>query len=148
MTDKLTTLSTASEGVAPVAPSPKPQTQEERILAALGLLRGPLPRAVARWLVRYYDYLAAHLCLPFEARCAEDSGVLRPWTSSVTVVALLWPCDAHAQDGTGLKCKALRGAEATEIPLVDLEVEGDDPNAQLIEDYWYWFWNWQFDPKI
>ena len=94
-------------------PPSKPQTQEGRILAALGLLRGPLPHAVTQWLIRYYDYLAAHLCLPFEARCPEDTGVLRPWTSSVTVVKLLAPSDHSAQDGTGLKCKALRGGEAS-----------------------------------
>ncbi len=124
------------------------QTQEGRILAALGLVRGPLPHAVAKWLIRYHDFLAAHLLLPFEARCPEETGVLRPWTSNVIVVELLAPSDHFAQDGFGLKCKALRGAELCEIPLVDLEVESDQPNAQLIEDYWYWFWNWQFDPKI
>jgi hypothetical protein len=74
--------------------------------------------------------------------------MLRPWTSSVTVVELLLPADKRAQDETGLKCNALRGTELSEIPLVDLELETDHPNAQLIEDYWYWFWNWQFDPKI
>jgi hypothetical protein len=148
MTQSVTATSALNDGVAVVAPRSKPQTQEGRILAALGLLREPLPHAVAKWLIRYHEYLAAHLSLPFEARCPEDSGVLRPWTSNVTVVELLAPCDHPAQDGTGLKCKALRGSEATEIPLVDLEVENDHPNAQLIEDYWYWFWNWQFDPKI
>jgi hypothetical protein len=131
-----------------VAPPLKPQTQEDRILAALGLLRGPLPHAVAKWLIRYHDYLAERLCLPFEARCPEDAEVVRPWTSRVTVVKLLSPADHPPQDGAGLKCKALRDGETTEIPLVDLELETDHPNAQLIEDYWYWFWNWQFDPKI
>ena len=139
---------TLSGGPAGFTPSSQPGTQEGRILAALGLLRGPLPHAVTQWLIRYHDYLAAHLRLPFNARCPEDSGVLRPWTSSVTVVALLAPSDHPAQDGTGLKCKALRDGQTTEVPLIDLEVENDHPNAQLIEDYWYWFWNWQFDPGI
>ena len=143
-----TSVSPAIETQVVVIPVSKPQTQEGRILTALGLLRGPLPHAVTQWLIRYYDYLAAHLSMPFEARCPEDAGVIRPWTSNVTVVELLTPSDHLARDGTGLKCKALRGGEATEIPLVDLEVENDRPNAQLIEDYWYWFWNWQFDPKI
>ena len=34
------------------------------------------------------------------------------------------------------------------MPLVELEVENDQSNAELIEDYWYWFWNWRFDPQI
>ena len=130
-----------------VTQPPKPLTQEGRILAALGLLRGPLPHAVTKWLLRYYDHLAAELRLPFDARCPEDSGVLRPWTSSVTVVELIPPAwESH--DGAGLKCRARRGETLAEIPLVDLEIESDHPNAQLIEDYWYWFWNWQFDPHI
>ena len=149
MTRTATTSVPASiEAFTVVAPPSKPQTQEGRILAALGLLRGPLPHAVTKWLIRYYEYLAAHLCLPFEARCPEDTGVLRPWTSSVTVVEILPPSDHLVEDGTGLKCRAIRDAEATEIPLIDIEVETEHPNAQLIEDYWYWFWNWRFDPKI
>ena len=103
---------------------------------------------MTKWLVRYHDYLAARLCLPFDARSPEDTGVVRPWTSAVNVVALVPPGDRCAEEGTGLKCRALRGSETTEIPLVDLEVESEHPNAQLIEDYWYWFWNWQFDPRI
>jgi hypothetical protein len=131
-----------------VVSATKPQTQEGRILAALGLLRGPLPHVVSQWLMRYHGFLTAHLRLPFDARSPEESGVLRPWTSGVTVLALLPPGDRRADDDTGLKCKANRGAESAEIPLIDLEVDANHPNSQLIEDYWYWFWNWQFDPKI
>ena len=79
------TTSASIEAFARFTPLSKPQTQEGRILAALGLLRGPLPHAVIQWLIRYCDYLATHLCLPFEARCPEDTGTLRPWTSSVTL---------------------------------------------------------------
>ncbi len=148
MTESITATSASSEASTVITPPSKPQTQEGRILAALGLLRGPLPYAVTKWQIRYYDYLASRLCLPFDARCPEDSGVLRPWTSKVTVIALLAPSDRPANDAAGLRCKALRGAEVTEIPLIDLEVDSGHPNEQLIEDYWYWFWNWQFDPHI
>ena len=148
MIENLDMTSALTAGPAPFAPPAQPETQEGRILSALGLLRGPLPHAVAKWLARYHEYLAARLRFPFDARCPEETGVLRPWTSSVTVVALLPPSEHSARDGTGLKCRAFRGDQENEIPLVDLEVDGDHPNAQLIEDYWYWFWNWQFDPKI
>ena len=96
-----------------VIPPSKPQTQEGRILAALGLVRGPLPHAVTQWLIRYYDYLAAHLCLPFEARCPEDTrrapavDVQRDGRRVAAAVR------SSAQDGAGLKCKALRGDEAS-----------------------------------
>ncbi len=148
MTQTFTATSTSIERLAFVTQPSKPLTQEGRILAALGLARGPLPHVVAKWLLRYHEYLAANLSLPFDARCPEDSGVVRPWTSNVTVVELLAPSDRPAQDGPGLKCEAIRGGAASEISLADLEVEGDHPNAQLIEDYWYWYWNWQFDPRI
>jgi hypothetical protein len=148
MAEIIIATSTSLERVALVTQAPKPLTQEGRILAALGLVRGPLPHAVTKWLMRYYDYLSAQLRMPFDARCPEETGVLRPWTSNVTVIELVPPSDQSTQDGAGQKCKALRGGETCEIPLVDLEVENDHPNEQLIEDYWYWFWNWQFDPRI
>ena len=125
-----------------------PLSQEDRILAALGLSRGPLPRVSLNCVVRYCRYLAAALQFPFEARCPEESGVVRPWTATVTVVELLWPTVASGGSEGELLCKALRGTVPSEVPLVDLEVDGDHPNAQLIEDYWYWFWNWRFDPEI
>jgi hypothetical protein len=148
MNESITATSALPAKLPAVTLPGKSQTQEGRILAALGLIRGPLPQAVMKWLIRYHNYLAAHLRLPFEARCPEDSGVLRPWSSNVTVVELLTPSSFSTNDGMGLKCKAFRGGEATEIPLVDLEVLSDALDAQLIEDYWYWFWNWQFDPRI
>ncbi len=147
MADVITTSFFVETPAAIVRPA-KPLSQEGRILAALGLLRGPLPRAETKWLFRYYEYLAAHLCLPFDARCPEDSGLIRPWTSIATVVAILPPSESPSQDGTGLKCKALRNGAETEIPLIDLEIDSSHPNAQFVEDYWYWFWNWQFDPRI
>ncbi|MEI8373197.1 MAG: calcium-binding protein [Planctomycetota bacterium] len=148
MIHTVTETSASIEAFAVVAPPLKPQTQEGRILVALGLLRGPLPHAVTKWLIRYHEYLSSRMCFPFEARCPEETGVLRPWTSIIKVVELLAPSVRSAQDGAGLRCIAFRGSEQTEIPLIDLDVENDHPNVQLIEDYWYWFWNWQFDPQI
>jgi len=148
MTRTVTAISASIEAFAVFIPPPKPLTQEGRILAALGLAHGPLPHAVTKWLIRYYEYLSSRMCLPFEARCPEETGILRPWTSTVKVVELLEPSVRSAQDGAGLRCIAFRGGEQIVIPLIDLDVENDHPNVQLIEDYWYWFWNWQFDPQI
>ena len=53
--------------------------QECRILAALGLARGPLPRVTLTWLMRCHDCLAASLRLPFEARCPEVNCTSRIW---------------------------------------------------------------------
>ena len=148
MTESITATSASSEASTVITPPSKPQTQEGRILAALGLLRGPLPYAVTKWQIRYYDYLASRLCLPFDARCPEDSGVLRPWTSKVTVIARAGAVRSSREQRGGAEVQGACGAEVTEIPLIDLEVDSGHPNEQLIEDYWYWFWNWQFDPHI
>ena len=123
-------------------------SQEARILAALGLVCGPLPGVTIKWLTNYHAYLVANLRLPFEARCPEESGLIRPWTAIVTVEELLPPTDELSVADTGLLCKASHGATTIDVPFIDLEVEAGHRNAQLIEDYWYWFWNWRFDPHI
>ena len=30
-----------------------------------------------------------------------------------------------------------------ELSLIDLKLDENDPNHELVEDYWYWFWNWR-----
>jgi hypothetical protein len=122
--------------------------QEDRILAALGLARGPLPEVRTEWLNRYHDYLAANLSLPFGAEYAEDIAGYRQLVSRVTVVELV-PPDKHAgHEEFGLLCRALRGEQEIEVPVADVELTDSDANYRLIEDYWYWFWNWRFDPQI
>jgi hypothetical protein len=127
----------------------RPMTQEQRILGALGLLRGPLPRVSQIWLARYHCQLARTLVFPFEARCPEVAGTVRPWTTVVSVIELISPADNAIGNEAGLLCRALRADEASiEVPLIDLEVPAENANAEPIEDYWYWFWNWRFDPGI
>lgn len=148
MSHNFPSTSALTGAAAEAAAGGRPQAQEDRILTALGLSRNPLPRATAKWQAIYYQDLAGRLLLPFEARCPEDAGVLRPWTAIVTVVELLPPSDDRSENDMGLKCKALWNGTAITVPLVDLEVQDGHPNSQLIEDYWYWFWNWTFDPQI
>jgi len=122
--------------------------QEERIRAALGLVRGPLPEVETKWLHRYYDYLVENLSLPFEAEYAEDIAGYRQVVSPIAVVALLHPDDHGRHEEFGLLCRAKRGGQTLELPLADVELTDNSPNSRLIDDYWYWFWNWRFDPKI
>jgi hypothetical protein len=121
---------------------------EGRILKALGLHRGPLPEAGIEWLHRYYEYLNAQLALPFEAEYAEDVSGYRQVVSPIIVVAILRPGEDPRSETLGILCRATRGEQEIELPLVDVELTEDAPNSRLIEDYWYWFWNWRFDPKI
>ena len=83
--------------------------QEERIRAALGLARGPLPEVQSKWLHRYYEYLTANLSLPFDAEYAEDISGYRQLVSPVTVVALLHPDEHGRHEEFGLLCRARRG---------------------------------------
>jgi hypothetical protein len=38
---------------------------------------------------------------------------------------------------------SVAGISPGRVPLIELEIPGDSPNFQLIEDYWHWFWNWR-----
>jgi len=131
----------------PVVPV-EPTDQEGRIRIALGLVRGPLPHVTVVELERYYDYLLRHLELPFAVRYAGDLKPLGQPAIPMAVLALIHPRQTPAPEQTGLTCQASYGHQQLELPLVDLEVADDGPNAQKIEDYWYWFWNWRFDPRI
>jgi hypothetical protein len=122
--------------------------QERRILAALGLASGPLPKVQKEWLIRYHDHLVAKLFFPFEAEYAEDISGHRQIVSTVDVLALIHP-DSHPLDAEhGLLCRVRRGSEEIDVPLVDVEIQGNTSNSCFIEDYWYWIWNWRFDPQI
>jgi hypothetical protein len=133
---------------ASISRPPGPLNQEGRILAALGQFGGALPRVAMKWLIRYHDHLSRTLVFPFEARCPEESGPVRPLTALVSVVELVPPSVITRADDVGLLCRTVRKDLAVEVPLIELEVAFEHINAQLIEDYWYWFWNWRFDPGI
>jgi hypothetical protein len=131
-----------------VAAPPTSNNQESRILAALGLSHGPLPEVQSLWLLRYYEYLAANLRFPFEAEYAEDIPGYRQVVAPITVTVLLHPDEHAGHEDFGLRCRARRGTQEIDVPLVDVEPRLAESNGPLIEDYWYWFWNWRFDPRI
>ena len=89
------------------------------------------------------------MSFPFEGQYTEEVGFYKqPSYSQVRVVAILAPRDNPAGEYSGLICRAKRAEEEIEVALVDLEVDDQNPNFPLIEDYWYWIWNWRFDPRI
>ncbi|NUQ61580.1 MAG: hypothetical protein HUU20_03775 [Pirellulales bacterium] len=132
----------------PEAQHPLTADQEERIRAALGYTGHSLPAVRIEWLRRYYEYLTAHLLIPFAARCAADFAFPQPTDFSVTVVALFDPYKIASPDSSGLVCRVRNRHVESCTPLVDIEVDQRDANSQLLEDYWYWIWNWRFDPRI
>ena len=116
---------------------------EDRIRAVLGVSDGPLPEVRNETLQRYYAYLTTHLSLPFQVRHPEPIGLHEEIVRTVRVVGILDPSKVLDGESLGIVCKARQGKRRIELSLADLEVEEDDPNHQLIEDYWYWFWNWR-----
>jgi hypothetical protein len=117
--------------------------QKARILTALGLSGNRLPQVDDKNLARYYEYLAKNLSLPFRAHYPEPTTPLEEITHSCTVLELLDPAKYVSDEFSGIFCKTRKGKYEVNLPLVELEVPQDDPNFQLIEDYWYWFWNWR-----
>jgi hypothetical protein len=104
------------------APSPSDRERRQRILSALGSPRGRHLRVDPQSLARYYDYLVAHLELPFAA-CYP-----RPW------------CRAEFD---GLYCRTRKGKFIVNLPLVELTVLLPSKNVELLADYEYWFWHWR-----
>ncbi len=115
-------------------------TREDRIASVFGLSSGrTLPSVHPKSLSAYYEYLRVRLSIPFQAEyCALDDRTVR----KVAVVGLFSPMRPGIDLGRGLVCLARTSGSVLTLPLVDLEVPDDDPNFQLLEDYWYWAWNW------
>jgi hypothetical protein len=117
---------------------------ERRIKTALGQMQGRLPGVTLETLQAYYAHLARHLSFPFTARYPEPVGLHSEVIRSVVVVGIRNPADRPGlATCTGIVCRVRAGNQESDVPLADLEVEPDDPNYELIEDYWYWFWNWR-----
>jgi hypothetical protein len=124
-------------------PRPSADSRERRIRAIVGSpSRGALPRVNPQSLARYYDYLRRHLSFPFAAHFHEESGPERGAVRHVTVTGLMDPVFTPSAVLTGILCRARLPQREITVPLAELELDEEDPNARLIDDYWYWVWNW------
>lgn len=116
---------------------------DDRVRAVLDVNEGPLPPVGNNTLQSYYEYLTAHLALPFQARYPEPVSFHEEVVRTVTVAGILDPTKNLDCESLGIVGVGRQGKIMVEIPLADLEVDEDDENHQLVEDYWYWFWNWR-----
>jgi hypothetical protein len=122
--------------------SPPEPTQRRRIMQALGQANR-LPGVDDRSLARYYAYLSAQLSLPFAAHFPRPTDAFEEAEFRCQVIELLDP-ERHLGDGfDGIFCKVRKGRYELNLPLIELYLPEDDPNFQIIEDYWFWFWNWR-----
>jgi hypothetical protein len=110
-------------------------TQDDRIRAVFGLCGGDvLPLSNDECQQTYFHYLKARLAFPFAARyCDPVESPQRP----VTVMGM---CDEIPfQEDFGLVCNVLEGESLDAVSLCELQLDDDQPNYQLVEDYIAWF---------
>lgn len=118
--------------------------QDDRIRAVFGLTYDDVLPSVDNTSLRvYHDYLAANLSFPFKAHYSQETGIFRSNTRRVTVLALSDVDDTEIDDMYGLCCSARIGWRTANLPLGEIEVQHEEPNQPLVEDYCYWFWNWR-----
>ena len=117
-------------------------TQDDRIRKIFGLSEeSPLPLVRHETLAAYFEYLMAHLSLPFEALYCQQGGEMRQLIYYVHVTELVDPRRGRNHSLHGLLCKAKNHKDFLELPLAEFGVQEDSPNCQLIDNYAYWFVN-------
>ncbi len=117
--------------------------QAKRIMAALGVTHGGVPRVGEETLAKYHKYLAAKLVLPFAACYPQPMNSHEDAEFRRDVVELLDPTRYACDEIDGIYCKTRQGDFEVNLPLIELHVPENSPNCRLIEDYWYWMWNWR-----
>jgi len=120
-----------------------PMTDEEiRVTHLFGLPESAGPPAVTyEALEVYHDYLCAHVRFPFYGEYSRETAPLRNTSDYLKVTGL---ADVDDWDAFyGLLCEARQGRRHIVVPLAEVEVDSQDPNHQLIEDYRVWFWNYR-----
>lgn len=117
--------------------------QAERIMAVFGVSSGGPPRVGEETLACYHRYLSRNLVLPFTAYYPEPTSAAEKTEFCCAVAELLDPTQYLGDEFDGIFCRACKGNFEVNLPLMELHLPEDNPNFQLIEDYWYWFWNWR-----
>lgn len=117
--------------------------QKRRIMAAIGNEGNDLPFVDEVTLFRYFEHLSKTLYLPFNAEYPEPSMPSDEGHCRCKVLELLDPSKYVGDPFDGILCKTEKAGIEVILPLIELKVAWDDPNFQLVEDYWYWFWNWR-----
>ena len=117
--------------------------RKQRILTALGLTGGQDLRVDQQSLVRYHDYLKAHLELPFVACYPRPSTPAEAVIDRCEAIELLNPRTDPCGMFDGIYCQVRKGRFLVHLPLVELTILAPSKNLELLADYEYWFWNWR-----
>ena len=133
-----TTVDARWNGLKVVSESYLMPDQKDRIIEALGS-GSQIPRVDEQTLARYYEYLSANLSFPFTAYYHEPTDPPLANECHGEVFELIAPATYRGHEIDGIFCKTRKGTCEVKLPLIDLHLRDDDPNSELIEDYWYWF---------
>ena len=128
-----------------ISVQPQPDRErKERILTALGCCGSRNSRVDQSSLARYYEYLAAHLELPFLACYPRPSTPAQEVVDRCEVIELLDPRTNLCDEFDGIFCRTRKGCFLVNLPLVELTVlPPSKNNLELLADYEYWFWYWR-----
>jgi hypothetical protein len=129
--------------LVPISGAAAASRQAERLRAALGFRGESLPLVSEETLSRYYNYLSTNLSLAFTACYPEPKNSREAVENRCGVLELVDPAKYLGDGFDGIFCKIRKGTCELNVPLIDLHLPEDDPNFQLIEDYWFWLWNWR-----
>jgi hypothetical protein len=141
MAPSIATQANWSESDVCTALPPDPR-QRRRIMQALGETC-QLPDVDELSLVRYFAHLSARLTFPFAAHFPRPTNSREETEFRCQVIALVDPRKHLGEGFDGILCKIRKGGYELSLPLIELHLPEDDPNFQIIEDYWFWFWNWR-----
>jgi len=109
---------------------------DEQLAAIFGLGDDdPIPDTDIESLAKYHRFLSEHLTLPFEATSEIE---VNPAEGTFKVFELRPPTEVTVDEGDGLMCRIDFDDSVETIPLVDLRVSSDHPNAELLADYRHW----------
>jgi hypothetical protein len=144
MSGQIELLSPQSPTVAVAIPTEEDfyasASQEDRIREVFELPAAlPLPRVTVQNLGKYHAFLNAQLCFPFRAMYADSRPPVTCLIRHISVVRLL---SVGGPVSRGIKCRVEDVPDAVEVPLMEIGVREDHPNAQLVDDFAYWFFNY------
>jgi hypothetical protein len=125
-----------------VQPQPD-RERKKRILTAIGLSGSRNLHVDEQSLACYYDYLAAHLEMPFVACYPRPSTPAQAADDRCKVIELLDPRTDLCDEFDGIYCQTRKGRFLVNLPLVELTVVAPSKNIELLGDYEYWFWHWR-----
>ena len=99
-------------------------------------------RTVCRWCGRSLQISRRHLTRSSPSHSRPATAKRRSrwfWSGWVIATGLSDPIRVPLDSARGILCEVVFG-EITRLPLACWGREPNDPNYQLIEDYWHWFW--------